>query len=137
MRNYFFSFLFISCNVLSADPFFGEQPQINNQQNSVEALPEIAKNSENLTACNTSENRKSVNLSTEFEKLKLIALLKINEHSTALFIDEKEQLFEFRENQLIQNQEIEIKNINLKSLTYINWKLTKDCHLPYEITLKL
>ncbi|MEG9487278.1 hypothetical protein [Mannheimia indoligenes] len=137
MRNYFFSFLFISFNATAIDPFFGEQPQMKNEQNTVEVLPEIAKNSENLTACKTLEHKKSLNLLTEFEKLKLIGLVKINEHSTALFIDEKEQLLDFKENQFIQNQEIEIKNINLKSLTYINWKFTKDCHFPYEITIKL
>ncbi|QLB17797.1 hypothetical protein A6B40_09520 [Mannheimia varigena] len=137
MRNYFFSFLFISFNATAVDPFFGEQPQMKNEQNTLEVLPEIAKNSENLTACKTFEHKNSLNLLTEFEKLKLIGLVKINENSTALFIDEKEQLLDFKENQFIQNQEIEIKNINLKSLTYINWKLTKDCHFPYEITIKL
>lgn len=137
MRNSFFSFLFISCNVLAVDPFFGEQPQIKSVQNTVEALPEVAKNSENLTACKASEHKNSLNLPTEFDKLKLIGLVKINEQSTALFIDEKGQLFDFKENQLIQNQAIEIKNINLKSLTYINWKLTKNCNFPYEITIKL
>lgn len=137
MRNYFFSFLLISCNVLAVDPFFGEQLQIKNEQNSIDILPEIAKNSENLTACKTSEHKNSLNLSTEFEKLTLIGLVKINEKFTALFIDEKEKIFDFKENELIKQQEIEIKNINLKSLTYINWKLTKDCHFPYEITIKL
>ncbi|MFA9499466.1 hypothetical protein ACERCG_03325 [Mannheimia sp. E30BD] len=137
MRNYFFFFLFISINALAADPFFGEQLTVSNEQNSVEALPEIANISKNLTACKTSESLNSLNLPTEFKKLKLIGLVKINQHSTALFIDEKEQLFDFKENQIIKNQDIEIKNITLKSLTYINWKLTKDCNFPYEITIKL
>lgn len=137
MRNYFIPFLFISFNVLAVDPFFGEQLQIKNEQNSIDMLPEIAKNSEYLTTCKTSEHKNSLNLSTEFEKLTLIGLVKINENFTALFLDEKEKLFDFKENTLINQQNIEIKNINSKSLTYINWKLTKECHLPYEIILKL
>lgn len=97
---------------------------------------EITKNLEKLTACQPLERKSHLNLEADFEKLKLIGIIKINQNFSALFIDEKEQLFEFKETDLV-NKEIEIKNINLKSITYINWKLTRDCNMPYEIILKL
>ncbi|HDL3651961.1 TPA: hypothetical protein PW511_000001, partial [Mannheimia haemolytica] len=71
-----------------------------------------------------------------FDKMTLIGLVKTNEVMRALFIDEKQQLLALKENDLLNN-EIEIKHINLKSITYINWKLTKDCNIPYEINIKL
>lgn len=127
---YCFLTLLLFCINVSADPFFGVQKLNHHTQES------LAKNSENLTACKPSENQFSVNIATEFEKLKLVGLIKINDRFRALFIDEKDHVFAVTENELI-NHHIEIKNINLKSLTYINWKLTQECNIPYEITLKL
>lgn len=49
----------------------------------------------------------------------------------------KNQLFDFKENELISEHQIEIKNINLRSVTYINWKITNNCNFPYEVILKL
>ncbi|QHB17437.1 hypothetical protein [Mannheimia pernigra] len=131
MRNYLLSFLFISSSALAIDPFFGEKSHMKNESDAI-----ITKNLEKLTACQPLERKSHLNLEADFEKLKLIGIININQNFSTLFIDEKEQLFEFKETDLI-NKEIEIKNINLKSITYINWKLTQDCNMPYEITLKL
>lgn len=136
MRNYLLSFLFISSSVLAIDPFFGEQSHIKNESDAINTTLEITKNLEKLTAYQPLERKSHLNLEADFEKLKLIGIIKINQNFSALFIDEKEQLFEFKEMDLV-NKEIEIKNINLKSITYINWKLTQDCNMPYEIILKL
>lgn len=133
MYKWLLSLLLISFNAI-ADPFFGEQ-QISESENILES--DIAKNSENLTACKPSENRFSLNLPIEFEKLRLVGLVKINDHFRALFIDEKDQLFDFKENELISEHQIGIKNINLRSVTYINWKITNNCNFPYEVILKL
>ncbi|MDD0825049.1 hypothetical protein PTQ27_11350 [Mannheimia sp. AT1] len=133
MYKYFLSLLLLSFNVM-ADPFFGEQQALENEYI---LETDIAKNAENIPACKPSENGFSLNLTTEFEKLKLIGLVKINHQFRALFIDDKNQLFDLKENELINDHQIEIKNINLRSITYINWKLTNDCSSPYEVILKL
>lgn len=138
MRKYLFGLLLLSSSV-SSDPFFGKD--FNNNQD--DAKPEksqfegVVKNVGNHTACKPAENRASHHLDVEFEKLKLVGLVKINEHPIALFIDEKEHLIEIKEGDLIYNREIEITNINMRSITYINWKLTKNCDSPHEIKIKL
>lgn len=138
MRKLTFCFLFLSI-IANADPFFGEAEQ--HKPEHLSSQTEFAKNQENLTACKPAEqsfNKLSeLNLAVEFEKLKLIGIVKIHNQFRALFIDEKNQLFDFKENEFISQQQIEIRNINLKSVTYINWKLTQNCNLPYEIILKL
>lgn len=135
MNKYFLSILLLCCNAV-ADPFFGTTNITENAQ-LTEVEIDIAKNNENLTACKPSTNLFSINLPTEFEKLKLVGLIKIDNSYRALFIDEKDQLFDFRENELVNNHQIEIKTITLKSITYIDWKLTQHCNTPYEVTLKL
>ena len=138
MRNWFLVItLFLSFPVKANDPFFGEKQVIQSSDNIVKSDTEFAKNTENITACKAFENRPSTNLATAFDKMILIGLVKIDETMRALFIDEKQQLIELKENELINDNEIEIKSINLKSITYINWKLTKDCNMPYEINIKL
>lgn len=138
MRNGFLVItLFISFAVKANDPFFGEKQLTQSPANMPQSSTEIAKNAENITACKPPENKSSINLATNFDKLTLIGLVKIDETMRALFIDEKQQLIELKENELINDGEFEIKSINLKSISYINWKLTKDCNIPYEINIKL
>ncbi|HDL6172533.1 TPA: hypothetical protein PW626_000624, partial [Mannheimia haemolytica] len=128
--------LFISFSVKANDPFFGEKQETQASGNIAESNVEFAKNTENITACKVPDNLSAKNIVTDFDKMTLIGLVKINEVMRALFIDEKQQLLALKENDLLNN-EIEIKHINLKSITYINWKLTKDCNIPYEINIKL
>lgn len=134
MKKYSLMMLLFGLNAM-ADPFFGENNK-NEDQAITESNPHFVKNIQNSTACSPPEHPYLVNLPFEFEKLKLVGLARINNQFKALFIDDKNQILDITENMLI-NSEIEIKNINLKSFTYINWKLTKDCKKPYEITFKL
>lgn len=129
MKKYYLILLLFCSNTI-ADPFFGEENQIQTENQTYD-------NSTSLSDCKPSENHFSLNLPIEFEKLKLVGLIEIDKNITALFIDENNQLFDFKENDLINNKTIEIKNINLKSVTYVNWKLTQNCDSLYEITLKL
>lgn len=135
MKSLYFSLPFISLTV-TADPFFGEQNTLY-QPEKAETSVEFAKNLENLTACNIAEHKTKLNLATDFEKLKLVGLVRISDQFRALFIDDNNQLLDLKEGEYLSHQQIEIKTINLKALTYINWKLTQDCNSPYEVTIKL
>lgn len=135
MRKLYFSLLLLSLNSL-ADPFFGEQ-NTGHKTEKLEPIVEFAKNSENITACNIAEDKTRLNLATDFEKLKLVGLVRISDQFSALFIDDKNQLLDLKEGEYLNHQKIEIKTISLKAVTYINWKLTQDCNFPYEVTIKL
>lgn len=137
MRKYLFCLLLISSSAIS-DPFFGKNSDNSQNNTKPENQTEgVIKKVENHTACKPAENRASHHLDVEFEKLKLAGLVRINDQPSALFIDEKEKLIEIKEGDLIYNREIEITNINMKSITYINWKLTQNCDSPHEIKIKL
>lgn len=136
----FLSMLILSVNSFS-DPFFGEV----NSKASVEASHsshqnqgnEFKNNKQNMTACKASDNHTSLNFLSDFEKLRLIGIVSINGVFRALFIDDNNQLYDIKEKQVLNNQQIEIKHITLKSVSYIDWRQTSNCHNPYQVTLKL
>lgn len=136
MKKYAFILLIMFSPFSLADPFFGESTT-KKMDNEAPITTEKTKKSAFFTACPLPEQLNKLNLPISFEDLQLVGLIKINQEHKALFRDSKNQLVELKENDFLENRLIQIKQINLKSLEYIDWELTEDCQHPYTILLKL
>ncbi len=132
MKHYFWILLF--SHLAFADPFYGE---FSSTTQAVEKSEKFAKKSTNFTACELPNNLNDLNLSTEFEDLKLVGLVKIEQQFRALFIDKENNLYEFKENDFLKEKLIQFSSINLRQVQYIHWELTENCHHPFIITKKL
>lgn len=115
-----------------ADPFYGKAEA---QSATSEYISELAKNSENQTACTVPEGLESLSLEEPFAKLQFIGVLKQNEQIKALFSNENKQIIEMHENQLITHDDIQIHKIEMRAIHYIQWKNTSNCETP-QITIK-
>lgn len=112
-----------------ADPFYEETPQQNYDKNS--------ENQAKLAACKPNEELNNINYPIDFNQLKLVGLLEINNQLKALFINKDNQLITFQKNDYLSSLGIQIKEINLKSFYYIDWHHTEICEEPIIIQIKL
>ncbi|WGE89622.1 hypothetical protein [Actinobacillus arthritidis] len=134
MNKYLLSFLFFS-SVSSADPFYGEQLEDKNSVFSAEK--NIAASSDNLTACPAPSPRNNRYLPSKLTQLKFIGVLKKQDKYKAIFMDSQKQLFDLQVNDWLVDEHIQIIDIDLKSISYIDWQTEKNCQSPTSITLKL
>ena len=134
MKKYLISLILFSQAIL-ADPFYGETKS---------AVVEITHNKPNkilnnksMPNCELSENLNRINLTEEFEDLKLVGLVKINHNFKALFKNKDNKLLILNKNDYLEAQLIEISSIDLTAVKYIHWGLTEDCAKPHQMTLRL
>lgn len=113
-----------------ADPFYG-QTQENNQA--------IVKENSNHTAiqCDFFSQETMPILQINFAQLKFIGVLKIAERFNALFLTNEQKIIELAEGHVLLPSQIQIKQITLKSIDYIDWQKTIDCEKPYQTRLTL
>lgn len=116
-----------------SNPFYAEETQNRHPSMSTD----IAKNSAKQTACYAEQDVNILNMPIEFEKLTLIGLTRLNQQSHALFIDENKRLYRFKPQDLISPAMIQFRQMDLKSLHYIDWQKTDECHTPYLVILTL
>lgn len=117
-------------SICAADPFY---PQ-NSPLQAVENPEKVAKNSTKSTACLPENGGEMRELPGTFDAFKLIGLVQFNDAFSALFVDESSHLIALKKGDVIVNSQIEISDISLKSLTYIDWQ---QCGQPRALTLKL
>lgn len=122
--------LLLFCPLAFADPFY---PPSSAEQ-AVEKTENIAKNSENPTACPALESARTVAFQGKFSDLTLIGLVKIDDTFSALFLDSKQQLFVLKQGDVLAQAEVQITHIDLKGLQYQQWQNCTPSHLA---TLKL
>ena len=94
MKKYLISLILFSQAIL-ADPFYGET-----KSETTSSVVEITHNKPNkilnnksMPNCELSENLNRINLTEEFEDLKLVGLVKINHNLKALFKNKDNILF--------------------------------------------
>lgn len=116
-----------------ADPFYAENTDLQAGENT----PNFAKNSSETTACKPPLNANKFNISSAFDTLTLVGIVQHDQQFKALFTDEKQHLIDFRVNDYLANQQIQISQIDLKTVTYIDWQKTTQCEQPYQVILKL
>ncbi|MCQ1856641.1 pilus assembly protein PilP [Haemophilus sputorum] len=138
MKKYLISLILFSQAIL-ADPFYGET-----KSETTSSVVEITHNKPNkilnnksMPNCELSENLNRINLTEEFEDLKLVGLVKINHNFKALFKDKDNKLLVLNKNDYLEAQLIEISSIDLTAVKYIHWGLTEDCAKPHQMTLRL
>lgn len=124
LKNLIFAFISLNC---FADPFYSDEV-ISSQAD--EFQQNTAKNLPNLTACLPSSERNLLYLDLPFNQLKLIGIVRINNIFRALFNDNQRQIIDLRIGDLIEPEQIEIVEINLKQVRYIAWQKVEDCDNP-------
>lgn len=113
----------------AANPFYAKEK---NTQNEV-GLVNFAKN---LPGCMPKGKVNSLYLQVDFESLKFIGVVKNQHQIKALFLDDKNNLLHFSPQDYLVQQNIQITDIDLKSVTYIAWHNIEDCHQPIK-TIRL
>ena len=138
MKKYLISLILFSQAIL-ADPFYGET-----KSETTSSVVEITHNKPNkslnkksMPNFELSENLNRINLTEEFEDLKLVGLVKINHNLKALFKNKDNKLLVLNKNDYLEAQLIEISSIDLTAVKYIHWGLTEDCAKPHQMTLRL
>lgn len=138
MKKYLISLILFSQAIL-ADPFYGEK-----KSEVVSSTVELTQGESNkrlsnksIPSCDLSETLNRINLTEEFEDLKLVGLVKINHNFKALFKNKDNKLLILNKNDYLEAQLIEISSIDLTAVKYIHWGLTEDCAKPHQITLRL
>ncbi|MDH2925053.1 hypothetical protein EV693_102283 [Nicoletella semolina] len=128
-----------------ASPFYDEEEliefsdQTTTNQESIRHNHSVepAEKQKKLTACNLPDNVNIRQIKDDFESLSLVGVAKINHIPQALFINMKDRLIGFKVGDYIENAFIQIVDINLKQITYIDWANTQDCQSPDTVTIKL
>lgn len=126
---YIFILLMLWLKIGYADPFYKEE------KNNTEDI--FVENSEEVSACMPQSNLETYILETPFEQLKFIGVVEISNKTKALFMDNEQQIIDLKKDLFVLPSMIEIKQIDLKSVQYIDWKNTKDCLNPVSVTKKL
>ena len=138
MKKYLISLILFSQAIL-ADPFYGET-----KSESASSTVELTQgdsskrlSNKSIPSCDLSETLNRINLTEEFEDLKLVGLVKINHNFKALFRNKDNKLLILNKNDYLEAQLIEISSIDLTAVKYIHWGLTEDCAKPHQMTLRL
>ena len=138
MKKYLISLILFSQAIL-ADPFYGET-----KSESASSTVELTQgdsskrlSNKSIPSCDLSETLNRINLTEEFEDLKLVGLVKINHNFKALFKNKDNKLLILNKNDYLEAQLIEISSIDLTAVKYIHWGLTEDCAKPHQMTLRL
>lgn len=105
-----------------ADPFYADS--------ATTPQTEQAEKKEKTTACNPTQQVRKFALDTEFKQLTLVGIIEREQQFTALFIDEKNHLITLKTNDYLISSDIQISEITLKQVNYINWKNTAHCENP-------
>ena len=122
-----------------ADPFYADNENNEKEQEQVtntETNQDTKKHLE-IPACLKDKNTEPVYLSIPFNELKFIGVLQQKNTFTALFSDKENRITSLKENQLILDDAIQIENINLKKVDYIDWKNSNNCIQPNRITIRM
>ncbi|MBF0826879.1 hypothetical protein [Muribacter muris] len=116
-----------------ADPFYVEEkvPQAASYEQNFANKPQKS------TACRPQGQFDEVMIDVDFDTLRLVGLIKLSEHYKALFIDSERKLYDFSENQYLTLSDIQINHIDLKQVSYIDWRKSEDCQKPLIKTIKL
>ena len=138
MKKYLISLILFSQAIL-ADPFYGET-----KSESASSTVELTQgdsskrlSNKSIPSCDLSETLNRINLTEEFEDLKLVGLVKINHNFKALFRNKDNKLLILNKNDYLEAQLIEISSIDLTAVKYIHWGLTENCAKPHQMTLRL
>lgn len=138
MKKYLISLILFSQAIL-ADPFYGET-----KSEAASSTVELTQgdsskrlSNKSIPSCNLSETLNRINLTEEFEDLKLVGLVQINHNFKALFKNKDNKLLILNKSDYLEAQLIEISSIDLTAVKYIHWGLTEDCAKPYQMTLRL
>lgn len=134
MSKYIWSVLLFSSLSL-ADPFFGEKLEGENVSLPMERGVTI--DSESMSVCRLPPQRNIRYLPSKFAQSKFIGVLKKASQYKAIFMDPQKQLFDLQVNDWLADELIQIIDIDLKSVSYINWQFEKNCQSPAPIILNL
>lgn len=126
-----FSLLFLSTTLL-ADPFYADEAP-----SSVPSEKSQPGGNQPPPTCSIPQGTQTIALASPFKQLKLIGLVQLNGTFRALFSDEQQGLIEVLNNDYLENGNVQITQIDLKSVRYIDWLNSRDCDHPLIVTLKL
>ncbi|WP_150539144.1 pilus assembly protein PilP [Actinobacillus vicugnae] len=125
----------IYSSVSFAEPFYGEASINGNLDENNESL--IVKNSESLTACSQPSLEKIRYVPLKLSQLKFIGVLEKDNKYKAIFMTPEKQIFDLQINDWLSDEQIQIVEISLSAIKYIDWQYEKNCNSPAKIILKL
>lgn len=131
MKARFLTLLFLSLNSI-ADPFYADPEQ----SQAVENHENFAKKPSKQPACQPPHTQSLV-LTEPFQQLKLVGIVQFGSQFRALFTDAQQRLVDLRIGDLISAEQIQIHDISLKQVRYIDWQKSPNCDKPTLITLNL
>ncbi|WP_018652636.1 hypothetical protein [Actinobacillus capsulatus] len=134
MNKYILGLLFF-VSVSIAEPFYGEQ--LADESTVFLAEKSIAIDSEKVTVCPVPSLRNNRYLPSKLTQLKFIGVLKKQDKYKAILMNAQKQLFDLQVNDWLADELIQIVDIDLKSISYINWQSEKNCQSPGLVILKL
>lgn len=132
MKTRFLVLLFLSLNSI-ADPFYAETEQVQ----AVENQENFAKKPSKHSACLPQQPAQSMVLSEPFQQLKLVGIVQFDSQFRALFTNTQQRIVDLRIGDLIDAEQIQIHDISLKQVRYIDWQKSPNCDKPTLITLNL
>lgn len=118
------------------DPFYAEDLSSDRAVQAEETTVKNAKKQPDLTAC-LAEERHRLTLTTPFEQLKLVGVVELNGQFRALFVNEQQRIVEVRVGDVLLPEVIEMTEIRLKGVSYIDWQKSPSCAEPTQIQLTL
>ncbi|AUI66181.1 MULTISPECIES: hypothetical protein [Glaesserella] len=122
--------LYFSSIFTYADPFYKDEEQ------AVISEEKVAKNAEKLPTCLPNSLVNKINMETTFDKLTLVGILQIDEKIRAIFIDGKKRIIDLFPDDYLTKDNIQIKEMDFKSVRYIAWDKVTECQAPKLFTLK-
>lgn len=127
----FFIFCCLWITHVNANPFYAKPTTENNAQN------ELAQFEENSPGCMPNEQVNFINMTADFDTLKFIGVIQKEDVIKALFLDDKNKIITLHRQDYLTQQQIQITDIDLKSIQYILWSKVSDCHRPIKTSLTL
>lgn len=127
--------ILLLATIAVADPFYDSEETATEQ--AVEITENFAKNQPKTTACQPTTQLDQARFSQTFAKLKLVGIVKFGEQFKALFLNEEQQLIDLKSYDIIEPEMIQIEQIDLKSVRYIQWQKSTQCDNPLISIIKL
>lgn len=131
-------FSLILCSLpLHADPFYQDPPEQAMTQQAVLSPEKSEKLPVDPHDCAQTVPLRSRQLTVPFEQLTLVGIVRFEQTPHALFIDQAQRMTALQLHDLLLPEGIQITQIQLKQVEYIDWSKSPNCHHPHSITLPL
>lgn len=90
----------------------------------------------NLLSCKSTIEKPHI-IQENFDNLKFVGIIKKDNQIKALFLNANNNIIDVKANDFIGSMDIQVIEITLSEITYVNWAKSVDCNNLNKITLRL